>query len=141
MFVYAVFWWWWEFRLGAIDVWTFGVYLYVIFYAFLVFLLCSLLFPINFSGYDGFKDYFYAKRAWFFGVFCISEVIGLGDTVIRGMEYFYSLGKVYMIVTPANIVFSVIAISTRNEKFHAIFAVAALAYLVASGFFDYQIVG
>ncbi len=48
MFVFAVFWWWWEFKLGAIEVWTFGVYLFVIFYAFLVFLLCSLLFPTNF---------------------------------------------------------------------------------------------
>jgi hypothetical protein len=66
MFIFSVFWWWWEFRLGTIMVWTFGVYLFVILYAFLVFLLCALLFPTSFSGHDGFKGYFYAKRAWFF---------------------------------------------------------------------------
>ena len=141
MFVYAVFWWWWEFELGAIEVWTFGVYLFVIFYAFLVFLLCSLLFPTNFSGYDGFKDYFYAKRAWFFGVFCFSEIIGLGDTAIKGLDYFYSLGPQYMMMTTGNIVLAAIAIFTRNEKFHAMFAVVALTYLVFSGFLDYETVG
>lgn len=141
MFLFAVFWWWWEFKLGDIGVWTFGVYLFVIFYAFLVFLLCSLLFPTNFSGYDGFKGYFYAKRAWFFGVYCLAEVIGLGDTAIKGMDYFLGLGPQYMVVTTANIVFCITAIITRNEKFHAFFAVAALAYLVFSGFLDYETVG
>jgi len=43
MFLFSVFWWWWEFELGAIKEWTFGVYLFVIFYAFLVFLLCRAL--------------------------------------------------------------------------------------------------
>jgi len=46
-----------------------------------------------------------------------------------------------MIATTANIVFSGIAIFTRNEKFHAIFAIVALAYLVVSGFIDYELVG
>lgn len=141
MFVYAVFWWWWEFALGEIDVWTFGIYLFVILYAFLVFLLCSLLFPSDFSGYDGFKGYFYAKRGWFFGVFCLSEVVGLGDTAIKGMEYFHSLGSQYLIAVSATVVFSAIAAVTRNEKFHATFAIAALLYLVINGFLDYDIVG
>ena len=141
MFVYAVFWWWWEFELGAIEVWTFGVYLFVILYAFLVFLMCSLLFPTSFSDYDGFKGYFYAKRAWFFGAFCLSEIIGLGDTAIKGTEYFHSLGTQYLIAVTATVGLSVIAILTRNEKFHAVFVVVALSYLLINGFLDYEIVG
>ena len=141
MFVYAVFWWWWEFELGAIEVWTFGVYMFVILYAFLVFLLCSLLFPTDFSGYDGFKGYFYAKRAWFFGVFCLSEIIGLGDTAIKGVEYFHSLGIQYLIAVGATVTLSAIAIFTRNERFHAIFVVVALSYLIINGFLDYEVVG
>ena len=141
MFVFAVFWWWWEFNLGSIGEWTFGIYLFLIFYAVLVFLLCSILFPTNFSGYDGFKGYFYDKRAWFFGVFCLAETFGLGDTAIKGMDYLFSFGPRYLIVTTMNIVFSVVAIFTRNEKFHGIFAVASIVYLVISGFLDYETVG
>jgi len=140
MFLYAVFWWWWEFKLGDVEVWTFGMYLFVIFYAFLVFLLCSLLFPTDFSGYDGFKDYFYSKRAWFFGVYCLSEIIGFGDTALKGMEYFYGLGPQYVIAATTTIVLSAIAIFTRNEKFHAAFVMVALAYLIGSGLIDYETV-
>jgi hypothetical protein len=141
MFIYAVFWWWWEFKLGGIEVWTFGVYLFVIFYAVLVFILCALLFPTDLSGYDGFKGYFYAMRGWFFGVFCFSEIIGLGDTAIKGMDYFHALGPQYLIALAFTITFSAIAIFTRNEKFHAIFALLALGYLIGNGLIDYQIVG
>ena len=129
MFVYAVFWWWWEFQLGAVKEWTFGLYLFVIFYAFLVFIMCSLLFPTDFSGFEGFKGYFYAKRAWFFGAFCLAEVIGLLDIAIKGMEYFRGLGAQYWIAVTVAIAFSVTAIITRNEKFHAVFVMAAFSFL------------
>lgn len=103
--------------------------------------MCSLLFPKDFSGYDGFKGYFYEKRAWFFGVFALSEIIGLGDTAIKGMAYFHGLGAQYVIALTATVAFSIGAIFTRNEKFHAAFAVVALSYLIVNGFLVYEIVG
>lgn len=141
MFIFSVFWWWWEFRLGTIVVWTFGVYLFVILYAFLVFLLCALLFPVSFSGQDGFKGYFYAKRAWFFGVFVLTQLTDVGDAVIKGMDYFYSLGLQYPISQSILVAASITAIFIRNEKFHSIFVLAALAYMVFSGFSFYETVG
>ena len=141
MFLLAVFWWWWEFNLNAIEEWTFGIYLFLIVYAVFVFLLCSILFPTNFSGYDGFKGYFFAKRAWFFGLFCFAELIGLGDSLIKGLDYFYSLGLRYFIATMLHVVFAAVAIFTQNEKFHGAIAVAAITYLVVSGFLDYETVG
>lgn len=141
MFLYSVFWWWWEFGLGAIEVWTFGVYLFVIMYAFLVFLLCALLFPIGSAGHDGFRGYFYAKRAWFFGVFLLVQFVDVGDALIKGMDYLYGLGSQYAITQAAIIVLTVIAILSRNEKFHALFAVAGVAHLVVSGFLIYETVG
>ena len=141
MFLLSVFWWWWEFRLGAIELWTFGIYLFVVLYAFLMFLLCALLFPSNFSGYDGFKGYFYAKRSWFFGVFILAQLVDVGDSLIKGMDYFYSLGIQYMVAQPVIVAFSVAAIVTRNERFHASFVLALLAYMFVAGFSLYDIVG
>jgi hypothetical protein len=141
MFLFSVFWWWWEFRLGAIEVWTFGVYVFVVLYAFLVFLLCALLFPADLSDHEGFKGYFYAKRAWFFGVFIIMQCMDIGDTAIKGMDYFYSLGPQYMISQTVLVASSCIAIFTRNEWFHAIFVVTLLVYLVSQGFLIYSTVG
>jgi hypothetical protein len=137
MFLFSVFWWWWEFRLGAIGEWTFGIYLFVILYAFLVFLLCALLFPIHFSSHDGFKGYFYAKRAWFFSVFILAQFVDVGDSVLKGVDYFHSLGVQYVVTQIAIVVFSVVAIFTKSERFHAIFVLALIADMIASGFLLY----
>ena len=140
MFLFSVFWWWWEFRLGAIELWTFGIYLFVILYAFLVFLLCALLFPSNLSGYDGFKDYFYAKRAWFFGVLILSQLVDIADSVLKGMDYYNSLGSHYTLTQIAIVIFCVTAIFTKNEKFHALLVVVLIAYMISSGFAFYDTV-
>jgi hypothetical protein len=140
MFLFSVFWWWWEFQLGAIEVWTFGVYLFVILYAFLVFLLCALLFPSNFAGYDGFKGYFYDKRGWFFGVLLFSTLVDLGDAVIKGMDYLYGLGIQYTIATVGTMVLAAIAIFSRNEKFHAAFVLVILGHMIVSAFLLYRTV-
>ena len=140
MFLLSVFWWWWEFRLQAVETWTFGIYLFVVLYAFNIFLLCALLFPSNFSGYDGFKGYFYAKRHWFFGAFMLSQLVDIGDSMLKGMNYFYSLGIQYTVASLIIVVSSVAAIFTRNETFHAIFVLALLAYMFVMGFSLYDTV-
>ena len=141
MFLLTVFWWWWEFRLQLVETWTFGIYLFVILYAFLMFLLCALLFPRDFSGYVGFEDYFYAKRNWFFGVFLLSQLVDIADALIKGMDYYYSLGIQYPVGQFIIVVLSVTAIFTRNEKFHATFVLALLLYMFVTGFSLYDMVG
>jgi len=131
MFLLAVFWWWWEFRLSAIETWTFALYMFVILYAVLVYLLCALLFPISFSGFDGFKGYFYSKRAWLFGLLMLTNLVDLGDTLLKGMEYFLSLGPEYISVTILKIGLAGIAMFSKNEKFHAVIAVSFLLYQVS----------
>ena len=141
MFLFSVFWWWWEFKLGTIEVWTFGIYLLVILYAFLVFLLCALLFPFKLSGDDGFRGYFYAKRAWFFGVFLLMQLVDIGDAVIKGMDYLHDLGVQWAASQLIVVVLSAVAMFSRNEKFHASFVLAVLAYMIFTGFSIYETVG
>ena len=138
MFIFTVFWWWWEFNLQVIEVWTFGAYLLVVLYGFLVFLMCALLSPTDVSGYDGFKGYYYARRRWIFGVFTLTQFVDFGDAFIKGSDYFYELGMQYFVSQPIIVVASIVAMVSRNEKYHAVFAVAALAFLVFQGFLYYE---
>ena len=78
--------WWWEFRLSQITHWTFALYLFVIAYASMFFLQAALLFPNDIEGYDGYGDYFIAQRAWFFGIFALTEVLDVIDTLIKGTD-------------------------------------------------------
>jgi hypothetical protein len=59
---------WWKFWLIETRQWTFAIYFFVITYAILLFLLCSILFPDSLK-YAGYEDYFICRRKWFFGIF------------------------------------------------------------------------
>jgi hypothetical protein len=52
VFLYLINFWWWEYRLHAIQQWTFPLYFFIAMYAVVLFLLCVLLFPEEMGDYD-----------------------------------------------------------------------------------------
>ena len=130
MFFTMIFWWWWEFRLGDIAEWTFQLYAFVVLYALVFYLACAILFPERMHGYDGYRDFFYSRRKWFFGLLAFSLLIDVGDSWFKGSEHFASLGPEYMIATGVKFVLFIIAAATRNALFHGVFAVVFLGYQV-----------
>jgi hypothetical protein len=79
--------WWWEFRLVAIRPWTFPLYLFIALYAVLLFLLCVLHFPEQMTEHASFKDYFYSRKNWFFGLMILLFLADFGDTLTKGVSY------------------------------------------------------
>jgi hypothetical protein len=79
--------WWWEFWLVGLGHWNFGIYVFVIVFAILLFLLCALLFPTDIAEYAGYEDYFISRRRWFFGVFAATIVFDLVDTLLKGRPF------------------------------------------------------
>ena len=141
MFLTSVFWWWWEFRLKDLQVWSFPVYVFVILFAVALYLLCAMLFPHGLDRYDGFKDYYYSRRAWFFGLFIVFQLIDVGDTLLKGGAYFASLGPEYIIVRVVKISLCIVAMRTKNEPFHAVFGVANVLQQVSWALRFYDTVG
>lgn len=92
-------WWWWQFALGSLDEWTLQVYFFLLLYAFILYLLCTLLFPSDMEGYTDYEEYFYSRRRWFFGLLAGFYVVDFFDTWMKGAEHFQSLGQVYPIQT------------------------------------------
>lgn len=88
--------WWWEFGLFQIETWTFGKYLFIIFYAVTLFLLCALLFPDSMLDYTSYEDFFYSRRAWFFGLLAATYLLDVIDTLLKGPEHFARFGVEYL---------------------------------------------
>ena len=126
MFFTVVWWWWWQVALSSVDVWSLGLYLYVTIYAVILYFICALLFPSDMGDYAGYRDYFLSRRRWFFGLLATAYVLDLGDTFLKGMDYFLSLGTSYPLIVVVIIVGCSFAAYTRSEKFQGGFAVAAL---------------
>ncbi len=128
MFLYLLHFWWWEFRLAGSVHWTFMLYLYVALYALLLYLLCAIIFPDSLEGYAGYEEYFHSRRKWFFGLLALAYVADLGDTWIKGREYFASFGPELELRSLVYVAMCLVAITTDNRRFHAFFAVASLIY-------------
>jgi len=129
-FLRAIFWWWFEFRLSETEQWTFTLYFFVLAYAFLIYLWCALLFPRDLAGYDGFKDYYYSRKGWFFGVGLAGVAVDVVDTLLKGLAHFRSLGMLYPTLMVMLAIMFLIAIRTRSERYHGALAIFAIIYLI-----------
>jgi hypothetical protein len=125
-FVYLVAFWWWEFQLSTVEVWTVQLYLFLLLYATLLYLLCVVLYPRE-SPSD-FREYFFLHRKWFFGVWVLIYLVDIPDTTLKGGAHLASLGIEYWATTVVFIALCLAAMITRNERFHGTFAVTAFAF-------------
>jgi hypothetical protein len=123
--------WWWEFGLYQIESWTFGTYAFIVSYAIVLFLLCALLFPDSMRDYASYEDYFYALRAWFFGLLAATYLLDVVDTLIKGEEHFARFGPEYLIRTPLFVVLCLVAMKTDDRRFHTGFVAFTLIYQVS----------
>jgi hypothetical protein len=120
--------WWWEFGLYQVEIWTFGTYAFIVSYAIVLFLLCALLFPDSMQDYASYEDYFYARRAWFFGLLAATYLLDVADTLVKGEAHFARFATEYLIRTPILVVLCVVAARTASKRFHTAFVIAMLAY-------------
>lgn len=128
MLLELVFFWWWEFELSTIDTWSFGIFFFLILYSVTLFLLGALLFPDKLDGYAGYEDFFLQRRHWFFGVFAVTFVLDIIDTLIKGEPYFDGLGLGYVIQIPIVIALCLIGIWTSDRRYHLGLVLAHIAY-------------
>lgn len=126
--VELVLFWWWEFALYEITDWSFGIFAFLIFYAITLFLMAALLFPDNLSDYDGYEDFFLKRRHWFFGVFGLTFLLDIVDTLIKGEPYFDTLGVDYLIQVPIGLALCAIAIWTTDRRYHLGLVLVHLIY-------------
>jgi hypothetical protein len=131
MFLYLLHFWWWEYRLSHLAHWNFNVYLFVTLYALLLYLLCAFVFSDSTLEYRDYREYFYGRRGWFFGLLALVYAVDFVDTWIKGVDYFHHFGIEYPIRNITFIALSLVAIATRNPWYHGTFVVAGLLYQVS----------
>ncbi len=122
--------WWYEFGLSRIQVWTFELYFFVLFYAILFVAIASLLYPDKMDDYDGFRDYFESRRKWFYGLLATMFTIDLIDTAVKGAEHFHALGPEYLARQGLMLVCAVIAIFVANKTYQIAFVTVAIVWQV-----------
>lgn len=129
VFLLMVHFWWWEYRLYAVQSWMFPKYFFLIVYTGLYYVLCAFLLPEDVKDYGGdYRNYFYKRRKWFFGTLAVTFVADVVDTLIKGRSYYLLHHIEYPVRNIFHIVLCLVAIKVANRKFHAILVAVFILY-------------
>lgn len=131
LFITIVHFWWYEFHLSLVRVWTFPLYGFLIFYTMVFAALTALLFPDQMTDYKGFEDYFEQRKRWFFGLLAVATILDVGDTLMKGPDYLRSLGIEYAIRQAAFVVLSIAAMLITDRRTQLALVLAAIVYQVS----------
>ena len=118
--------WWFEYGLGLVHVWTFERFVFVVGFASIHFVLATVLFPDDLWEYGTFRVYFRARKAWFFGLLLVLLLCDQADTLLKGAAHYRSLGVLYPARQAFIAILAVAAIFTDREGFQRLAVTAAL---------------
>ena len=130
LFLTIIHFWWYEFSLARVQVWSFELYFFLIFFTSVFALMASLLFPSSMEEYRDFEDYFQARRRSFYILFVLVQLMDVVDTALKGKTYFLSLGIEYPLQQTALILLALAAIAVPGKRYQAVFVFLALIYKV-----------
>jgi hypothetical protein len=90
--------------------------------------LCAILYPDDLIDYEGYEDYFYSRKNWFFAILAISFGADMIDTAIKGGNYFlYNQGEYYIRII-SHILLCLMGIKVHNKVFHTVLAILFIVY-------------
>lgn len=120
--------WWWEFALFKFSHWNFGIALFLVSYAILLFMLAALLSPDHLEDYGGYEDFFIKRRSWFFGIFAAIAVFDAVDLFLKGANHWVQFGPEYLIQSFGGIMVCFIAWRSPNPRLHLAIVCTHLVY-------------
>lgn len=124
-FEWMVMFWWWEYRFSSrVADWTIGLYLFLVAYAVILFLIAVILVPRTWDGVTRLKDYFLARRAWFYSFVILLVILDMADSYLKGgFGYVSETGLLNLAFSASIIPVAIAGIWTTNIRYHNIVGV------------------
>lgn len=119
--------WWFEFALERVGIWTFPTYAFLIGYGALHFFTAAVLFPDDQVQQADFVTIFHENRPWFFGLLLALIGADFVDTVLKGSAHFDDLGIPYLFRQGALAVLAIAAMAVSDRRSHVAIVTCAIA--------------
>jgi hypothetical protein len=122
--------WWVQYRWRHTEQWTLLLFLWLLVAPITLYLATALLFPNEQEDepITNWREHYYASHRQFFSFFGATFAIDLIDTSLKGWDYFWSLGPLYLGTMIITFVLCLIAAFTKSPRYHGAFAVCFLVY-------------
>ena len=127
----AVNFWWAEYALVRIQPWHFELFIFVLGYAFIFYLMATMLIPDEIDEYADYTEYFISRRRWFFALLALIAPVDFIDTAAKGPAYLHSLGAEYPFWLGAIVLVSAIGAWSKDRRVHIVLAGSFLVVLAA----------
>jgi hypothetical protein len=124
-FAWLTLFWWFQFQRSITEVWTPAAYVFLILFAVILYLFCVILLPRETPDGADYRQYYYSRRRWIFGLF-------IGVMLMNLIENMTLLdppqGRIWWLVNFLAFVCgpALIAAVSTKERFHATLGVAWL---------------
>ena len=134
--LYQAFFWWFTFKWADMPTWTFGLFLFVLAYAILLYLLAVILYPVELlPGFD-FRAHFHRRRKWFFLLLSFIALVDAFDTMLKGQDNLAAVdawGVLFLAFTLFSPVYAAYAKSTRfHEVYGVVWGIVLVTWIVYS---------
>ncbi|PTQ70561.1 hypothetical protein [Pseudomonas sp. GV071] len=129
--------WWWEFRLTQVPVWTFGSYLFIVCYCALYFMMSTMLFPSDVREFGSYENYLLARRGWFFGLIALLTAMDLVDTSLKGNARWQTLGAAYTAHALIMLGVVLLGLTQKRRRVQLTLVLFTLVYQAAYFGFEY----
>ena len=138
-FINIVMFWWWEFRLVEAK-WSLTLYLVLIIYATLFFFVSIVIQPGELQGASSYKEYYYSRRRWIFGLLIALVLWDVVDTFSKGFEPVRGVEIEYLLMQASLFTAACVAIASARERYHEVFSVVLItAYLFSMFRINYAV--
>jgi len=127
----VVFWWVVVFNHSSREHWIFLNFLHLFFYSTLIYLQAVLIIPRDLEEGTDLASHFFSVRPWFFGIGALLPIAEIGDTLMHGFGNLLSFGPAYILIQLTALVLNVIAATTDNRRFHAVFCIGYFLVMVS----------
>ncbi|MBV9618109.1 MAG: hypothetical protein JO201_02770 [Verrucomicrobia bacterium] len=125
LFIYLVIAWWIFYRWRNQPQWNFYLFVFVLIPPTILYLASLLLFPRETAADESinYKTHFYANHRAFFILMALFGPVDIVDSLLKGVGHFLELGAPYIASSTFYLIGLTIAATTRNQRFHKIYAV------------------
>jgi hypothetical protein len=125
--------WWTQYRWRHASSWTLFLVLWLLVIPVTNYLATVLLFPDEQEGEPirDWRAHYYSSARLLFSLVALTFAFDVVDTLLKGTDYFRSIGLIYPFTMGMWITLALIAAFVKSQRYHGAFAVFFLVYNVA----------
>lgn len=122
--------WWVQYRWRNAQHWTLFLFLWLLVAPLILYLAAALLFPNDQEATEvrSWRDHYFANSRKVFILLSLTFAADLTDTLLKGLDYFWSLGPLYYGSQSMHMVLCLVAAAIKNPVYHGAFAIFFLLY-------------